>query len=113
MCRLWSAVSVTLRAGTDAVCELFSVLGDQLTNHRSVATAAIAALIQSTRGSVPLRCSGGMPSGDSFVMCVLGQFRAMPPSTAKRLKQSCRVGIATGLRLHEVDTRLLKGLLGA
>ena len=37
----------------------------------------------------------------------------MPPAAAQRLKQCRRVGVTAGLRLHEIDARLLIGLLRA
>ena len=41
----------------------------------------------------------------------LRNFRAIPPSAAERLKQCRGIGIAIGLRLHEIDDRLLVRLL--
>src|SRR6185437_786340 len=48
-----------------------------------------------------------------FPMVFRGKILSIPPATAQSLKQRSRVGIAAGLSLHQIDPRLLIGLLRA
>src|SRR5580698_6005814 len=92
MCRSWSAESFTLLAA--AVCAS-SFLGEQPAKDATAMIATVA--IMSVRG-------------DLFVMFSPGEFRAIPPSAAKRLEQRRRIGKAAGLRLQTRDPRLLVSL---
>ena len=52
-------------------------------------------------------------SGENDDESRLWNIRTIPPSAAQRLKQGGGVGIAIGLRLHEVDDGLLIRLFRA
>lgn len=92
-----ASVSFTLVGVTDAVCGLVSDFAEQPANATLIAAAAATA----SAGRRVL-----------FFMIFIGQVRAVPPATAERLKQCRCIGIATGLRLHQVDHALLIGLFG-
>src|SRR6185503_5748176 len=101
-----ASVRVTLVAAADGGgCGWPAASGEQPVN--AIATIA-ATRAANARGPLALR---DLPQEELFPMIVLGEFRAMPPATAKRLKQRRCIGITAGLGLHETDPGLLVGLL--
>src|ERR1700722_20795456 len=86
----WSAVSVAFAGVVDD----FASLSDFEQPDRSAAAARTAA------------------SANLFAMVFLGEFVAMPPAAAQRLKQRGGVGVSVRLRQHQGRARLLIGLLG-
>src|ERR1700722_11449645 len=72
-----------------------------------------AAMTARTHGDLPRSCAADIPSNDCLFIFILAQIRAVPPPSAKRLKERSRIGIPIGLRLHQADHGLLIGLLCA
>src|SRR5579872_581981 len=95
----WAALSRTLLAVTPGA--LSASLEVQPPSARPTASAASAAA-GTARGARRL-----------FSMSLRRERLSMPPAAAERLKERGGVGVAAGLSLHQVDARLLIGLLGA
>src|SRR6185312_6124544 len=120
MCSRWAEVSVTFCGVSAAVVACGSAFDEQAATDINAArastgssAAAIRRVDRATEGSslfiaIPGGSGvgwGGQRGGPAFGRGV------MPPAAAECLEQRGRVGVATRLRLHQRDARLLVALL--